>query len=114
MPKKFIQSESIGELADGKVGRMLNKAIDQVVADIEDRGADGKDRKVILTLTFTPNQKKNRRVSIDAQIQVKAPAMQPYATEADIDTKGGGILFHDESADNPDQSTLSDHYPNED
>lgn len=105
MPKVILDAASIPNLSDGYVGKMLEKALNDVIEDIDDRGHDGQKRSITLKLTFSPNEKK---IKIDANVTTKLPAYVPPTTMAKFDRAAGGLAFNPDVADNPDQSTIDD------
>jgi hypothetical protein len=106
-PKRTIlQSDTLGELADGLVGRIVNRELEAIHADMNDRGGDGKPRTLTLKLTFTPDE--NGVVDVKANVTKKLPDMVPPRTMAKTSKAAGGLVFHPENAANPDQTTFGD------
>jgi hypothetical protein len=101
-----LQGVSISQLSDGYAGRAIDKALGEVCRDIDDRGGDGKCRKVIITLTMTPAG--SGKVEIDVQVTNKMPAFRPPTTMAKLDDKVGGLVFNPDASENPDQMTMTD------
>lgn len=72
----IINKKSVLEMAMGGILEITDYEIERVVANISDPNTDPKaKRKVTLTLTFTPD---DRRERIDLQVQAKT-ALAPVA-----------------------------------
>ena len=106
MAKTCLQATSLSALADGFAGRAIDKALSEVSRDIDDRGADGKARKLTIILTFTPEGE--GIVDIDCQVTTKMPAFRPPKTTAKLNEAAGGLLFNPDCSENPDQLTTND------
>lgn len=106
MPKTPLQGISLTQLADGYAGRAIDAGIAEVSKDIDERGRDGQKRKLVLTLTFTPES--NGHVEVDVQVSTKLPAFRPPTTKAKYDGAAGGLVFDPDCRDNPAQKTFAD------
>lgn len=106
MPKVPLQGMTLNMLSDGFAGRVIEEGLAAVVKDLEARGHDGKDRKLTIQLTFSPEDK--GRVGIDVQVATKFPALRPPKTAARIDSRAGGLIFNPECSENPEQQTFAD------
>jgi hypothetical protein len=111
MAIRQIELATIHLLDDGTLQKIFDDGVRSALADCEDRPLDDSERKVILTFAITPIGKSGRqgeRVSIDASIQVKIPAMRTNPTEVQIRRTKVGVqgVFNDMSRDNVDQGTL--------
>lgn len=104
MPRTPLQGVSISQLADGYAGRAIDEGLNAIIADISERGDDGKPRKVTIELTLTPEGK--GQVEIDVQVKTKVPAIRPPKTTAKMDQKAGGLIFNPDNSINPDQEPL--------
>jgi hypothetical protein len=106
-PKRTIlQHDTLGKLADGLVGRIVDKELTAIYEDIDDRGHDGKERTLTIKLTFKPSSE--GIVSVKAGVTKKLPDMVPPQTMAKTSSAFGGLVFNPEVADNPDQTTFHD------
>lgn len=106
-PKRTIlQNDTLGKLADGLVGRIVDKELAAIYEDIDDRGHDGKARTLNIKLTFNPDGE--GIVSVKASVTKKLPDMVPPQTIAKTSSAFGGLVFNPEVADNPDQTTFAD------
>lgn len=98
---------TLGDLAGGAAAMMVNADLATATADVDDRGDDGKVRKVVIEVSIS--KREDGQVEIDVQSCVKAPKRRTPSTVARIGTKGGGelgLLFQQHSPDRPDQSTF--------
>lgn len=106
MAKTHLQGASFGTLSDGYVGRVMDKSLEAIAKDIDDRGKDGLTRTLTVTVKFIPQN--DGRCKITTSVVHKLPAQQPPETIARLDHAGGGFLFNPDLAENPDQSTIND------
>lgn len=103
-----LKGMTLNLLSDGLSGLVLNDAITAVGKDLFDRGHDGKQREIVITVKFKPVE--NGRIAITCVIKPKLPAMQPPVTIAKLENDGV-ISFNPELASNPEQSTFADLKP---
>lgn len=103
-----LKSTTLGLLSDGLNGLVFNTAMAEVGRDLVDRGHDGKQRSIVITVTFKPVE--NGRIETNCVIKAKLPSMQPPVTIARLEADGV-ISFNPELASNPDQSTFADLKP---
>lgn len=106
MAKVLLQAVSLSQLSDGYVGKVLDAALEEVVADLIQRGHDGQRRGLALKLTFEPDE--SGRVSIRVSAKVTKPDIAPPKTVARLDPHAGGLVFNPDLAENPDQKTVND------
>jgi len=103
--KELLTAESLGNLSEGYVGKMLQRALSDVTKDIYDRGHDRQKRKIVLTLDFVT---KDDKIYISPSVQTKMPAFVPPMTIAKFNNAANGIEFSPVVADNPEQGTFND------
>lgn len=74
---------NLDEFADGQLNELVNKAIKQVVDNINDREtALEKPRKVIITLNFEPDQfRDDAAVSIDVKTKLQSKIIEAAHTK---------------------------------
>lgn len=106
--QEIVSIDTLGDLSDGQARATVNAAINAAIRDVEDRGADGKPRKVTVEVEF-------RRVGsgdrIDVVVKAK-PTLPPYVTDptvsaVKIDDRGKVTLaFSPADGDNPDQPPI--------
>lgn len=106
MPKVPLDGMTLNMLSDGYAGRVIEEGLADIIRDINERGHDGKARKLVIELTLVPEDK--GRVSIDTQVKTKLPAYRPPQTVAKLDDRAGGLVFNSDCSENPDQLTVND------
>lgn len=96
---------TIGMLDGGAVGMMIDAELRNALIDLDDRGDDGKPRKVVVTVTLT----KDRNVT-DVLVDAKAtlPPRKSNRTVASLEASGRmtSAFFSPDSPGNPKQQTL--------
>lgn len=103
--------DNLGDFDSGAARAVINHAIGQAVADLDDRGAeDKKPRKVVITLTL--ERQDNGEVRGRVEVSVKAPGFRTAGTTAkvavDQATGKPGLLFNQYAPDNPSQRTIDE------
>lgn len=107
MPRVPLQGESLDKLSAGFVGKLVDKALREIFADIHDRGDEDKlVRKMTIELAFKPEG--GGFVKVLPKVTTKLPSLVPPETRARMDMAVGGLVFNPESPDNPDQKTFAD------
>ncbi len=104
--QESLSLESIAVLADGQGKAVINAAINAAMRDTEDRGEDGKARKVTVEIEL----KKLGDDNVTATVKAKT-TLPPYVTKPTIGRIGmegrkPRMLFSPASAENPDQPAL--------
>jgi len=106
VPKTTLGAASLGGLGNGYLGKLIDKALDEIHADIQDRGdEDGAARTLTISLTFKP---KHGQVIITPKVTAKVPSLVPPLTVTHPDAALGKLVFNPESAGNPDQKSFDD------
>lgn len=106
-PKRCVlNSDTLGKLADGLVGKIIDGELRAIHDDMHDRGHDQKARTLTIKLTFTPDA--NGIVDVKANVTKKLPDMVPPRTVGKTSPAFNGVIFHPDNADNPDQMVLTD------
>ena len=101
--------DTLGELYGGIGGAIIDKEIDIAVADIDDRGDDGKVRKVMVCIEL----EKRENGTIDCRIKAaaKLPVRQTVPTNAEVKrSREGGLqlVFQESNPERVDQPTFPD------
>ncbi len=102
----FLTTESLTKLSDGVFSAAFDRSMETAIADVVDRGHDGKPRKV--TATFTLKYAGDGKYTIVPDVKVTVPPIVPAPTVAKYDKRAGGLVFKPDSAGNPDQMTMDD------
>lgn len=101
--------DTLGDLADGTARAAIDAAIRAAVRDTEDRGADGKPRKVTIELILEKVGKDGTGVVATVKAKTAIPAYQTDPTYGDLKVGVMGqpeVAFSPAAADNPDQPRL--------
>lgn len=105
---KPITIDTLGDLHHGAARLAINAEIARAVADIDDRGDDGKERKVTVELSL---QKMDDALTVALiRCQAKLPPRQTAATVAKIQYKNGEaqLAFQDMAPEDPSQRTIDE------
>jgi hypothetical protein len=108
-PRTKLSVATIHQLDGGAVGLMIDAALRTAIADTEDRGDDGKARKVTVTFAFEQLDSSNVSISVDAKTVV--PPYKSGLTIARISSSDNGKFsaeFQPNTPANPDQPTFLD------
>jgi hypothetical protein len=106
VPKTPVTSATLGQLADGYLGKLIDKALADLYADMTDRGLDD---KLVRTLEIKVAFKGDRdQVGITPKVTTRLPAMVPPETIAKIDRITGTMQFNPDNSANPEQKTFAD------
>jgi len=105
---KLLSLESLGDLSLGQSGAIIDKAILQAVADLDDRGEDGAVRKVNIQIAM--KRLENGMVQTHVEAEAKLPKYRTLTTIAEVKSKGGSpkIQFQPHSPERPDQPSFLD------
>lgn len=104
MSKIPLTAETLSKLGDGFAGVVIDAALADIYRDVNDRGSDGKPRKLVVTYTFTPGT--NGHCEVDVQTATRLPAYQPPKTVAKLNLAAGSLMFNPDVSNNPDQLTI--------
>lgn len=107
--KQTLSLDSLGDLDNGAARLMIDRALAAAVADLDDRGDDGKARKVVITLEL----KRTEGGLVVSHVQAKAavPVYRTAGTLGKLRQKKGGqaaLDFQQHAADDPDQRTIDE------
>jgi hypothetical protein len=99
-----LSCDSIGDLDGGVFRLLVDKEIDVLAKDVDDRGEeDGKERLLKIEVSVV---KVKGMVIVTPRVQVKLPARVANSTQAKERMKGAGqteLLFQPSNGKNPDQ-----------
>lgn len=115
MPKIVdLTSEAISRLSEGAFGKVIEEEMARITKDLEDRGGDGKARKLCIEVEIKPVPGKEGRFVITPKCQAKLPPQQAYPTEARMKFDGVQRQYKLEFNPNstvPEQGTVDDELP---
>lgn len=111
MPLDKLDCDSIGNLHHGFAREIINAALQTAIKDTDDRGSDGKLRKVTIEISFVKIG--DGAVKIGLTADPRGPKYQIDDTVATINapTKRGmapEFAFRSDSPERPDQQTFDD------
>lgn len=111
MALQKINTETIGDLHHGFAKTVIDAALEAAQRDTEDRGSDGRKRKVVIEIAFEKIDDGTVKIGLEAT--AKLPKYQIPDTVATIQqpTKKGAapaFAFRSDSPDRPDQQTIDD------
>lgn len=110
-----LTAETIHKLDAGAAGVAIDSALRIAVHDLEDRGQDGKSRKVVITLELAKADKGRgrviSRVTANCSLPPLASGLTLHRSRINPATGQEELLFQEDAPDNPDQRTLSDFVP---
>lgn len=106
MPKMAMDSVNLAALSDGYFSMTVDKEIQRIVSDLQQRGHDGAKRK--LKIEFIFEDKGGGKIDVQPKVQAVLPAYLPPSTETKLNPEKGRLEFRDDSAPNVDQRTFRD------
>lgn len=106
MAKVALSLDKLGEIDSGAARAIIDAELARMVADVEDRGDDGKPRQTIIVVTT--KKQKSGYVDVEVECHARLPKRRSRPTVAEIAHQKGEpkVLFQEYSPDNPRQSTL--------
>jgi hypothetical protein len=106
MPRMDLRAETLYTLDGGRAGGIINAAINAAVADTDDRGEDGKPRKVVITLTTEKLDNGTIAVSLEAKSQVPVYRASTTFAKPRMEGRKAILVFQQDAPENPDQATM--------
>lgn len=106
-----LSCDTIGDLDNGTARVAIDGALAEVIKDTNERGDDGKARKVTVTFTFKQLEK-SANVTIDVEASVKVPSYKanPTVVQVRFQPTGGKnkpvAVFQEHTSENPEQTTI--------
>jgi hypothetical protein len=104
MAIKLISADALPELGEGYARKAVDRELDRIAADLDDRPDDPKARTLTIKLAFKPKGNGVYEVALDAKATL--PAYRPPTTNAKMVVGGGGLAFSTDSAANPQQQAI--------
>jgi hypothetical protein len=107
--QQTLSLDTIGDLADGTARAIIDKAISEAVADLDDRGDDGKPRKIKIEVEL--KQMDNGLTESAVQACAVVPARRTPSTVAKVKKTRdkAQLTFQDMASDDPNQTTIDQH-----
>ncbi len=111
---KQLSIDTLGDLQEGMARAIVDKALADAIADVEDRAADDqKTRSVQIQVDIW--RMADGEVGVDLQCKFSPPKYKTHPTRARLRQVGPGkvaAMFQPATADNPEQEELP--YPADD
>jgi hypothetical protein len=106
-----ITLDTIGALDNDAARLIINKAIDEAVADLDDRGEDEKEREVIIKLTL--KRMDGADVVAHVTAYAKLPPRRTHGTVSRVQRQGSQttLQFQTWAPDDPNQRTIDERLP---
>jgi hypothetical protein len=114
MPMKLedLSGDTLGQLSEGMFGRVVQSEMIRLTNDLDQRGQDGKTRKLVINLDVYWDADRGKYM-IEPSCQAKLPAQKAYSTEAKIEfdpaKKGHTLMFNPDSITADQQSMTTGH-----
>lgn len=105
-----LEGDTLGKLGQGMFGRVVDDELARITRDLEERGQDGKSRKLAITLEIYYDDQRRRYVA-EPSCQAKLPPQKAYPTEMKIEfdsAKRQHVLQFNPNSDEVDQRTIVD------
>lgn len=100
--------DNLGELDEGAARAIIDAAIRQAVADMDDRGEDGKPRQVNIALIL--NRLDNGLIAAHIEAEAKIPRRKTAGTLGVVKSQSGTptMLYQTMAPDEPNQRTIDE------
>lgn len=108
MAQAELDLESLGELDSGNAKLIINAALREAVADLDDRGRDGKERQAVITVRMRQSDAGLAVVHVEAH--AKVPARRTGGTIGMLAHQNGRSRVHFQKFDprDPAQRTIDE------
>lgn len=106
--QRVLDLESLASLDQGAAGAIIEAALREAVADLDDRGQDKKPRQVSITVTLL--QLENGQVAVDVDAAAKLPRRRTASTFCRLQkqARGAALTFQEFAPEHPDQRTIDE------
>lgn len=110
MALKNLTAASIGDLDNGAAALAIDREIAAAIADMDDRGEDGKPR--VVTIQIAMCMRDNGEADVVVDVSAKLPKLRTFSTTCNLKRSGGGVdlAFQERNSSNPNQPTLDGMY----
>ncbi len=105
-----LEGDTLGKLGQGMFGRVVDDELARITRDLEERGQDGKSRKLTIQLEIYFDDKRRRYV-VEPSCQAKLPPQKAYPTEVKVEfdaEKRQHVMMFNPNSDEVDQRTIVD------
>lgn len=107
-PATALELDTLSQLADGQAQATIDAAIRAALADTEDRGDDGKARKVTIDIELKKLGDDSITATVKAKTTVPAYVTKPTVGKLRMQGRSAEMVFSPTCAENPDQLTIVD------
>ena len=108
--QQILSLETLGALDHGAAEIIIDAALDEVCRDLADRGDDGKERSVVITVSM--KRRKNGDAEVACAAIAKVPKRRTSDTTALIRQRGqnapAALVFQSEAPREPNQRLIQD------
>ena len=110
MPLSVLSCATLGQLNHGFAEGIIDEALKNAVKDLDERGTDGKVRKVVITVSLERVSDNAFAAVVETQVKTPPSKIEPTICNGHIDqTKKQLVLeFRGDNPTNPNQPTLDD------
>lgn len=110
MAQKQLCLDNLGELDDGRAALIIDAAIREALADLDDRGDDEKPRKVKIELTLQIPDRSSGLVEATVDASAVIPKRRTATTygRVAVENRFARLVFQTGAPDNPDQRTIEE------
>lgn len=110
-----LSLKSLGDLDEGAARAIIDAAIREAVADLDDRGSDRKPRQVNIQINLSLLE--NNQVSVDVDAYAKLPRRRTASTFGRLRREGPDgtrVQFQTLASQEPDQRTIDEYLDKDD
>ncbi len=99
---------TLGDLDGGRAEAIIDAAIKTAVADIDDRGEDGKPRTVNIVVSLVRLPNSEGKIAAHVEAEAKLPRRRTASTIGLVQQKHGkaNLVFQTEAPEDPHQTTI--------
>lgn len=105
--RKFLRYETLPELDNGLLKKLLDDGLHRAAIDVVDRPMDVRPRVVTLTISVKPDAKActsgDATIGFDVSLKLPKQQTRDYATRV---TRSGELLFNPDAPESVDQETI--------
>lgn len=111
MPKVNLSLDTLKDLDSGRAAVAINAALNRALSDLDDRGADKKERRVTIEIAMGKSGKHgdSNDVYVDVRVNCKVPSYYTNSTMCKLGVNNKGraeAWFQPDSPENPDQKSI--------
>lgn len=102
--------DNLGDLDNGTARLAIDHTIAKAIADIDDRGDDGKPRRVTIVLSL--QKMDNGLIASHVETSLKTPSLKTAGTVAKLQRRGDKetrLVFQQFAPESPEQTTIDQH-----